>query len=114
LGHALYEGRRKICKKLNLRRIIACGRLPGYHAVSQQMSVELYAKKILWGDLIDPVLSFQLREGFRYCGIMSDYLPEDRESCGYASLIVWINPDYDPGQPTALQRAAHILTEPTP
>lgn len=115
LGHALYEGRRKICKQLNLRRIIACGRLPGYHALSQQMSVELYAKKILWGDLTDPVLSFQLREGFRYCGIMDDYLLEDRESCGHASLIAWINPDYDPTQSTALQRrAAPVLTEPTP
>ena len=114
LGHALYEGRRKICKELNLRRIIACGRLPGYHAFSQQMSVELYAKKVLWGDLVDPVLSFQLREGFRYCAIMNDYLPEDHESCGHASLIVWINPDYDPAQPTALQRAAHVLTEATP
>ena len=114
LGHALYEGRRKICKQLNLRRIIACGRLPGYHALSKEMSVELYAKKILWGDLADPVLSFQLREGFRYCGIMHDYLPEDHESSGNASLIAWINPDYDPTQPTVLQRAASVLTETTP
>lgn len=114
LGHALYEGRRKICKQLNLRRIIACGRLPGYHVYASQMSVELYAKKILWGDLTDPVLSFQLREGFRYCGIMDGYLLEDRESCGHASLIAWINPDYDPTQPTALQRAAHLSTEATP
>lgn len=103
VGHELYEGRRKLCKQLNLRRIIACGRLPGYHAMSEQMSVELYAKKVLWGDLTDPVLSFQLREGFRYCGIMNNYLPEDKDSCGHASLIVWINPDYDPSQPTALQ-----------
>lgn len=114
LGHALYEGRRKICKQLNLRRIIACGRLPGYHVYASQMSVGLYAKKILWGDLTDPVLSFQLREGFRYCGIMDGYLFEDRESCGHASLIAWINPDYDPTQPTALQRAAHLSTEATP
>lgn len=114
LGHALYEGRRKICKQLNLRRIIACGRLPGYHVYASQMSVELYAKKILWGDLTDPVLSFQLREGFRYCGIMDGYLLEDRESCGHASLIAWINPDYDPTQPTALQRAAYLSTEATP
>lgn len=114
LGHALYEGRRKICKQLNLRRIIACGRLPGYHVYASQMSVELYAKKILWGDLTDPVLSFQLREGFRYCGIMDGYLTEDRESCGHASLIAWINPDYDPTQPTALQRAAHLSTEAIP
>ncbi len=114
LGHALYEGRRKICKQLNLRRIIACGRLPGYHAVAHQMSVELYAKKILWGDLVDPVLSFQLREGFRYCGIMYDYLPDDHDSQGHAALIAWINPDYDPTQPTALQRAAGVTTEATP
>ena len=111
VGHSLYEGRRQLCKKLNLHRIIACGRLPGYHALAQEMSVELYAKKVLWGDLIDPVLSFQLREGFRYCGIMSDYLPEDNESCGQASLIAWVNPDYDPTQRTVLQRNAHPTQE---
>ncbi len=103
VGHLLYEGRRQLCRKLNLRRIIACGRLPGYRAVADQMPVELYVKKVLWGDLVDPVLSFQLREGFRFCGIMSDYLPEDVDSCGQASLIAWVNPDHDPTQPTALQ-----------
>lgn len=111
VGHALYEGRRQLCKALNLRRIIACGRLPGYHALAQEISVELYAKKVLWGDLSDPVLSFQLREGFRYCGIMHDYIPQDRESCGQASLIVWLNPDYDPTRRTALQPSAHPTQE---
>lgn len=113
VGHALYEGRRRICKQLNLRRIIACGRLPGYLTVSQQMPIELYAKKVLWGDLVDPVLSFQLREGFRYCGIMPGYLPEDDASCGNASLIVWINPDYDPTQTPALQNRPHQPSEAT-
>ena len=107
VGHALYDGRRKICRQLNLRRIIACGRLPGYQAVAQPMPIELYAKKVLWGDFFDPVLSFQLREGFRYCGIMENYLPEDRESSGHASLIVWINPDYDPAQRPTLQCVEH-------
>jgi len=104
VGHALYEGRRQLCKDLNLRRIIACGRLPGYHTHADAMSVEQYAKKVLWGDFVDPVLSFQLREGFRYCGIMEGYIPEDHESRGHAALIVWLNPDYDSTQPTALQR----------
>lgn len=111
VGHALYEGRRQLCKALNLRRIIACGRLPGYHALAQEMSVELYAKKVLWGDLTDPVLSFQLREDFRFCGIMHDYIPEDHESCGQAALIAWINPDYDPAQRTALQHSAQPAQE---
>ena len=95
-----------MCKALNLRRVIACGRLPGYHAVADQMSVELYAQKVLWGDLTDPVLSFQLREGFRYCGIMKNYLSDDLQSHGNAALIVWLNPDYDASRPTAL-RLAH-------
>ncbi|MFN7154827.1 MAG: GNAT family N-acetyltransferase [Acidovorax sp.] len=105
IGHYLYEGRRQLCKTLNLRRIIACGRLPGYLPHSKDMTAEQYAKKVLWGDFTDPVLSFQLREDFRYCGIMKDYLPQDHESCGQAALIVWINPDYDPSRPTALQSA---------
>lgn len=103
IGHHLYEGRRQMCRRLNLRRIIACGRLPGYSAVAEQMPVELYVKKVLWGDLVDPVLSFQLREGFRFCGIMSDYLPDDVESCGHASLIAWVNSGYQSKRPTALQ-----------
>lgn len=108
VGHALYEGRRRLCRDLNLRRIIACGRLPGYHIHASEMPVELYAKKVLWGDLTDPVLSFQLREGFRYCGIMKNYIPEDDESCGHAALIAWVNPDFKPDMGTLLQRPATI------
>ena len=111
VGHALYEARRRACKALNLRRIIACGRLPGYHAVADQMTVEFYARKVLWGDITDPVLSFQLREGFRYCGIMHNYLPDDHESHGHASLIAWINPDYDASKPTKLQLALAAAQE---
>ena len=111
VGHALYEARRRACKALNLRRIIACGRLPGYHTVADQMAVDFYARKVLWGDITDPVLSFQLREGFRYCGIMHNYLPDDKESQGHASLIAWINPDYDASKPTQLQLALAATQE---
>jgi len=102
VGHMLYEARRNLCRAMNLRRIICCGRLPGYHKHATEMSAEYYAQKVVWGDFNDPVLSFQIKEGFSYCGIMPDYIPEDEESGGHASLIVWLNPDYDPGQPTRL------------
>jgi len=102
LGHVLYEGRRTLCRRMNLKRIIACGRLPGYHRHAAEMTPELYAQKVVWGDLRDPVLGFQLHEGFSYCGVIEDYLPEDTESGGHASLIVWLNPDYDPSQPTVI------------
>jgi hypothetical protein len=85
---------------MNLKRIIACGRLPGYHLHAGDMSVETYAKRVVWGDFQDPVLGFQLRESFDFCGVIENYLPEDKESCGHASLIVWLNPQYDPAKPT--------------
>ncbi len=102
IGHALYEGRRALCRAMNLKRIIASGRLPGYHKHASTMSVEEYAKRVIWGDIRDPVLGFQLHEGFDFCGVIPDYIPEDSRSCGHASLIVWINTAYDTTRPTII------------
>jgi len=100
VGHTLYDARRTLCKAMNLKRIIAGGRLPDYHKVATQMAPEEYAKRVIWGDLYDPVLRFQLDEGFDYCGILHGYLPNDIDSVGSASLIVWLNRHYDPERPT--------------
>lgn len=102
IGHWLYDARRKICRSLNLKRIIACGRLPGYHRYALEMSAETYAKSVVWGDIIDPVLNFQLREGFDFCGVVEGYLPDDRESGSFASLIVWLNPRFNSSRPTTI------------
>lgn len=91
IGRELYRARDRLCERLGLRRIIAAGRLPGYHKVKETMSPELYAMRVVWGDIADPVLGFQLSQGFHYCGIIHNYLPEDRESCGHAALIVRLN-----------------------
>lgn len=96
VGKALYQARRRLCRALNLRRIIAAGRLPGYGKVKDIMSPELYAMRVVWGDIADPVLRFQMTQGFHYCGVIHNYLPEDAESCGNAALIVWLNARYAP------------------
>jgi len=96
IGRALYNARRRLCQTLNLRRIIAAGRLPGYHKVKDVMSPELYAMRVVWGDIADPVLRFQMSQGFHYCGVIHNYLPEDAPSCGNAALIVWLNSRYAP------------------
>jgi len=102
IGHALYEARRALCRQMNLKRIIAGGRLPGYGENATLMVPEEYAKRVIWGDLYDPVLRFQLDEGFDYAGILHGYLPHDDESVGNASLIVWLNRNYDPARPTLI------------
>ena len=100
VGRKLYDARRKLCRLMNLKRIIAGGRLPGYKDFATQMSPEDYAKRVIWGDIYDPVLRFQLNQGFDFCGILENYIPTDIDSHGFASLIVWLNRQYDATRPT--------------
>lgn len=106
VARQLYQAQRRLCRRLNLRRVIAAARLPGYREVRNEMSPELYAMKVIWGDIADPVLRFPMSQGFHYCGVIHDYLPEDIESDGHAALIVWLNPLYAPPRPpAAIERA---------
>ncbi len=105
VGRVLHQARRRLCRKLNLRRIIGAARLPGYRAVHETMSPELYAKRVIWGDIDDPVMRFQMSQGFHYCGIIHNYLPEDLESCGHAALFVWLNPLFSPPAPPAFEES---------
>lgn len=102
IGRALYKARRRLCRALNLRRIMSCGRMPNYHLLADTMPPEEYSARVIWGDLKDPVLLFQLSEGFHWCGVVRDYMPSDKESCGHANIIVWLNDRYREGQPTAI------------
>jgi predicted amidohydrolase/GNAT superfamily N-acetyltransferase len=93
VGHVLYEGRRELCKKLNLRRILAGGRIDGYSAQAESQSPEDYVAKVEAGELRDPVLSFQLKEGFVVRGVIRNYI-RDPKSRNCATLIEWLNPDH--------------------
>jgi predicted amidohydrolase/GNAT superfamily N-acetyltransferase len=94
VGAALYEARRQLCRRLNKRRILAGGRLYNYseHA---GITPEEYAARVVNAELFDPVLSFQLREGFALRGVMPNYL-QDARSRNYASLVEWLNPEFRP------------------
>ena len=93
IGTMLYDARKELAKKLNLRRILAGGRLFDYCKYSQMMSAKEYADKVVHGELSDPVLSFQLKNGFKFIKVLDNYLL-DKRSLNYASLIEWVNPSY--------------------
>ena len=95
VGAALYEARRHLCRELNLRRILAGGRLWNYSELSDKMTPDEYIAKVEAGEIKDLVLSFQLREGFAVRGVLRNYLNDPR-SKNSASLIEWLNPDYKP------------------
>lgn len=95
VGHTLYDARRALCQRLNLRRILAGGRLWNYETHAKEMSPQEYAQRVVAGEFRDLVLSFQLREGFQLRGVMPNYL-RDPKSHNHSSLIEWLNPDYKP------------------
>lgn len=95
VARALYVLRRELCQRLNLRRILAGGRLYGYHQVAAAMSPEEYVRSVEVGERSDPVLSFQLREGFVVRGILRNYI-RDPLSLNSATMIEWLNPDHRP------------------
>src|SRR5690606_7554995 len=95
IGHMLYEARRELARKLNLRRILTGGRLWNYIEYADRMTPDEYAQRVAAGQLKDPVLSFQLREGIVLRGILPNYLRDPR-SRNVASLLDWLNPDYKP------------------
>ena len=101
IGKALYKARRDIVVDLGLLRIRAGARLRNYHKVAHRLSAKDYAERVVAGRLADPTLSFQLRQGFRVLGVVSDYLRHDAESLGWAAVIEWLNDDA-PREPTSL------------
>lgn len=91
----LYDARKKLAIMLNLRRIIAGGRLFNYREYADKLSAQEYAEKVVNGELKDPVLSFQLKNGFKFIKILPNYLIDSR-SLNYASFIEWQNRKYVP------------------
>lgn len=91
LGRRLYDARKELCRKLNLRGIIAGGRIPGYRKYADQMSPEEYIELVKSKEIRDPILSFQLANDFHVRRVITGYMPQDRESRSYATLVEWDN-----------------------
>jgi ribosomal protein S18 acetylase RimI-like enzyme len=89
----LYDIRKQLAIKLNLRRIIAGGRILNYCEYAKKISPLEYVQKVKRKEIKEPVLSFQLRNGFKFIKILPNYLKDPR-SLNYATFIEWKNPEY--------------------
>jgi len=102
IGKRLYEARRALAEQLDLNGIVFGGRIPGYdraRRTKKAESPEDYIDKVVDGKLRDPVIGFQIANGFQPIGVLRRYLPEDRQSRGHAAHMVWRNPYVDPDEP---------------
>ncbi len=91
LGRRLYDVRKELCKRLNLRSIVAGGRIPGYQRHASALTPLQYIELVKNRELYDPVLSFQLANGFHVRKVLTAYEPLDKETRGNATLLEWIN-----------------------
>lgn len=96
LARRLYEARKRLVREKNLKRIVLGGRLPGYKKYKDTLSAAEYVKKVMDKTYYDMVLTPQLSNGFILQGLISDYLPSDEDSSGYATHLEWLNADYLP------------------
>ena len=95
LGRRLYDARKELCENLNLRAMVAGGRIPGYSTYANEMTPAKYVEMVRNKELTDPILTFQLANDFYVRKIIRGYLPYDSESKAYATLLEWINVYYD-------------------
>ncbi len=100
IGKRLYEARRALAERLELRGIAFGGRMPGYRRAAASVDgPREYLIEVRDGARRDPVIGFQLANGFTPIGILPDYLPRDKASGGFAAHMVWRNPYVDPSEP---------------
>ncbi len=104
IGQRLYDARKALAERLELKGIVLGGRMPSFSRHRRKVAdAEDYLAQVRAGKIRDPIIGFQLRNGFEPVGLLKDYLPEDRASQGFAVHMVWRNPYVDPTEPAKFQ-----------
>ncbi|WP_157207883.1 carbon-nitrogen hydrolase family protein [Mariniflexile maritimum] len=95
LGRRLYDYRKELTERLNLRGIAFGGRIPNYHKYANQLSPKEYIEKVRRKEIHDPVLNFQISNDFHPSKILKGYLQGDIASNEFAVLLEWDNIYYE-------------------
>lgn len=95
VSQMLYAALRDLCVGLGLRRIVAGGRLWGYHEHAAKLTPQEYIARVLRGELRDRVLGSQIKAGFVVRGVLVGYLRDPRSN-DFATLLEWVRPTERP------------------
>jgi GNAT superfamily N-acetyltransferase len=89
IGRRLYDARKELVQQRGLRGIVTGAMIPGFARYKTSMEAHLYVSRVVAGEIFDPTLSVQLRQGFRVRGLLPKYLP-DSATDGWSVLIEWV------------------------
>ena len=96
LAHGLTDAARELVRTERLWRMVGASRLPGYGKHRERMTIYEYVDNVVSGRAVDPVLSVHMKDGWRPVRPIYGYLQHDEESCGWAMVMQWVNPDCPP------------------
>jgi GNAT superfamily N-acetyltransferase len=89
ISRRLYDARKELVRRRGLRGIVTGGMIPGFGQYKAVMDAQTYVARVVAGEIFDPTLSVQLRQGFRVRELLPDYLP-DSASDGWSVLLEWV------------------------
>ena len=95
LGRRLYDYRKELAEKLNLRGIAFGGRIPNFHKYAAELTPKEYIEKVKRKEIHDPVLNFQISNDFHPSKVLKGYLEGDEASNEFAVLLEWDNIYYE-------------------
>jgi predicted amidohydrolase len=95
LGRRLYDYRKELCERLNLKGVAFGGRIPNYHKYADKLTPKEYINKVRSREIHDPVLNFQISNDFHPAKILKGYLEGDKASNEFAVLLEWDNIYYE-------------------
>ena len=95
LGRRLYDYRKDLCERLNLKGVAFGGRIPNYHKFAKELTPKDYINKVRRKEIDDPVLNFQISNDFHPSKILKGYLEGDKASNEFAVLLEWDNIYYE-------------------
>lgn len=93
IAKLLYEHRKKLMKRYNLRRMVAYGRIPGYSDYAGEMTAQEYIDSVVRGDIDDPALITHLSVGYKIKHVLLDFVGDD-SSLNYCTVLEMENEDF--------------------
>lgn len=94
IGQRLYDARKALAERLNLRSIIIGTKIPNYAKFADEMTPTKYVQEVMAQNIYDPNLSFQLNNGFVIKQIVRKYAAADKTQAEYSAITEWNNIEY--------------------
>jgi len=110
LGRRMYDYRKELCERLNLKGIIFGGRIPNFYKYAEELTPKEHINRVRKKEIDDPVLNFQISNDFHPSRVLKGYLEGDTASNEFAVLLKWDNIYYEkPGKkPVTIKKVVRI------